>query len=70
MPQRPTKSYRIRLDLQRWNKFYRAFPGWGERKIVLEKLIDLAVELKSRGTGFVEEIELEAFERWGERRSE
>ena len=61
------KHYRLRLPEALWEEFYRAFPGKGERSIVLKRLIKVAVEMQQEDPeGFYEDVKQEALARFGE----
>ena len=56
-----TKHYRLRLPKALWEKFYRAFPGHGERAVVMRRLVKVAVEMAEEDPeGFLETVRAEA----------
>ena len=60
------KNYQLRLDKSLYEKFFRAFPGIGERKLLLERFIELAVELKGQRDCFILGVLEEARNRYSD----
>jgi len=60
------KIFQLRLDQELFERFFRAFPGRGERKLLLERVIELLVELADQKDAFVEAVLQEARERYYE----
>ena len=64
MTRRNEKIFQLRMPEELWVSFYKAFPGRGERKLLLERFIEFAVELKGSKDSFIEGVLLEARERY------
>lgn len=64
------KCFQIRLDKPLHEAFFRAFPGMGERKLLLERFIELAVELKEKKDVFILGVLEEARERYSDYKEE
>lgn len=59
------KDFHILLEDHVWERFYRAFPGRGERKLILLMLVDLAMEIRERRPAIQEVIRNAALSRYG-----
>lgn len=66
MGQENTKTFQVRLSKELWEAFYKAFPGTGERKLLLERVIELLVERADGRDAFIQYVLDEAKERYGE----
>ena len=67
MPNEPEqKIFQLRLDKELFERFFRAFPGRGERKLLLERTIELLVERAGEKDAFIEAVLQEARERYYE----
>lgn len=58
------KIFQIRMDRQLFERFYAAFPGRGERKLLLERVIELLVARKDKKDLFIRSVLDEAKERF------
>ena len=67
MPKSGYKIFQIKLPTPLFEEFYKAFPGRGERKLLVEKFIEMAVELSGRKNCFIEGVLEEAHLRYEER---
>lgn len=59
------KDFHILLDEDVWERFYRAFPGRGERKMILMILVDLACEIAEKRPSIQEVIRSAVMNRYG-----
>jgi hypothetical protein len=59
------KDFHILLDEDVWERFYRAFPGRGERKMILMILVDLACEIAEKRPSIGEVIRSAVMNRYG-----
>ena len=48
------KTFQIRLPLPLYEDFFRAFPGRGQRKLLVERFILLAIENRDNQDCFIE----------------
>ncbi len=62
MTKEEQKIYQLRMPKDLHEKFYRAFPGRGERKLLLERFIELVVERSKGKDAFIEGVLDEAKE--------
>lgn len=46
------KDFKIQLDDHLWERFYRMFPGHGERSTLLRKIIRNIIAMKETHTSF------------------
>jgi len=60
------KTFQLRLPRDLHEDFFKAFPGRGERKLLLERFIELAIRRKNEKDAFIEGVLEEAKERYGE----
>lgn len=66
MPRPGQKDLMLRMDKALFERFYRKFPGKGERKLLIERFIEHACELAAGKDAFIEGVLQEARERYGE----
>ena len=59
------KLVQIRLPKPIYEAFFRAFPGRGERSLLVTRFIQLAIEMAPKKDAFIEAVLEEARERSG-----
>lgn len=60
------KKLQVNLPKALYEEFFRKFPGKGERKVLIERFVAVAIDLAKRKDDFVESVVAEARERYGE----
>ena len=61
------KIFQIKLPTPLFEEFYKTFPGRGERKLLVESFISMAVELSDKKNCFIEGVLQEAHLRYEEK---
>jgi len=56
------KDFKIQLDDKLWERFYRQFPGHGERSTLLRKIIRNIVSMKESHASFDQCVALRVYE--------
>jgi len=60
------KEFKFQMDDNLWERFYRAFPGHGERSILLRKIIRNIISLKADYKAFDQVVAEQVVEDLGE----
>ena len=56
------KDFKIQLDEHLWERFYRQFPGHGERSTLLRKIIRNIVAMKESHVSFADRVAQRVYE--------
>jgi hypothetical protein len=64
------RIFQVKLPEDLWEEFFRAFPGLGERSLLIERFIEHAVRLKSKRDVFILGVLQEAREKYTSLREE